>query len=151
MIKSKFSLSICCGYDLISGGLRNRLWNVIRLEKHAHSNLEVLEARLGFPVKRGWKMQRQYHIPYLVMWRCLKTHGKPAWDLSSCKQPGTAALLATCQDVLFRASLWATSLMSLLSTQLVFLTCSHLSQRQLQPRITVVLTGLDSKDNTQQN
>lgn len=51
MIKSKFSLSIWCGYDLISGGLRNHLINIIRLEKHAHSNVEVLEAQHGFLVK----------------------------------------------------------------------------------------------------
>ena len=47
----------------------------------------------------------------------------------------------------FRDSFWAVSTISLLSTQLVFLTHSQLAQSQLQPRITVIVTGLDSKDN----
>lgn len=87
------------------------------------------------------------NITFLIWW-CggvlrHSSAGKAAWDLSSCKDPGTAGLLASYQDVFFRDSLWTTSLMSLLPTQLVFLTHSQFTtQSQLQLRITVILTGL---------
>lgn len=47
--KKWFSLFICCGYDLISGSLRNCFWNVIMLE-NMHTHIwRFWKHGLGFP------------------------------------------------------------------------------------------------------
>lgn len=104
-----------------------------------------------------WSMTEKCrgNITFLIWWCGVvlghRSAGKTAQDISGSKYPGTTAPLTNSQTVLFRCRILAPSLKSLLSTELVFLTHSQLSQSQLQHRVTVVLTGLESKDNTQGN
>lgn len=151
--ESSFQASGCCDKKQVPPVHLLWIWSHLRWFKK--SSLKCNKVRKTCTLKSGgfgsleiwWSMvgRCKGSITFLTWW-CggVLRHSsavKAAWDTSSCKHPEAAALLADYQDVYFRDSLWAISSACISNSQ-------H-SQSQLQARITLVLTGLDSNDNTQ--